>query len=147
MPITFHAPGETRASWSPAMPEPFAGAPLPADYAARVYATAGRVANATAAPESLRLLARCVRGFVPPAIVATTIRLTYLCGNRFRVRNANADWADVRYDVYRTDDAADLTVPPFGEIVLTTARAGTTRLFYAGQLIQTKANGGAACPA
>jgi hypothetical protein len=150
-PIVFRTPSETCATWSPTVAEPRAGAPLPADYATRAHAAAGRVANATAAPASLRLVASCVRGalraFVPPTIVPSTIRLTYLCGNRFRVRNPNADWADVRYDVYRTDDGGDLTVPPNGEIVFTTERTGTTRLFYAGRLVQTKANGGATCTA
>lgn len=87
-----------------------------------------------------------------PAETLTTteiagIRLTYMCGNTFRVRNPNDQEAIVTWDVYQKNESGSLTLPPkpagalHSETFFTTVNKGTVRLFYDGQLIQTKANG------
>jgi hypothetical protein len=87
----------------------------------------------------------------PPLDIAG-IRLTYICGNKFRVRNPNAAVVPVTWDVYNKNESGNLDLPPktagqpYSETFFTTLNKGTVRLFYTGQLIQTKANGGAACP-
>lgn len=81
------------------------------------------------------------------------IRLTYICGNRFRLRNPNYASIQVTYDVYRTSESSSLLLPgrtadqqPYTESFFTTTNRGTVRVFFNGQLIQTKANGGTTCP-
>jgi hypothetical protein len=106
-------------------------------------------------PVRLRRMALCLQTslsavFTPPA-VGSAIQLTYLCGNRFRIRNKNFVDVDVRWDVYNTQEssvesigAASLLVPNFDQQFETIQR-GTVRLFFNGALIQTKANGGTTC--
>jgi hypothetical protein len=82
-----------------------------------------------------------------------SIRLTYICANRFRVRNYNDVEVAARWDVYRTSDSGRVTLPPraggsaYAEVFFETAVRGTTRLFVGSTLVQTKANGGTVCPA
>jgi hypothetical protein len=82
---------------------------------------------------------------------ADSIRLTYLCGNRWRVRNPIADTATVTFDVYGTAERGSLLLParapgqPHSETVFVTANRGTTRLFHRKRLVQTKAPGKTVC--
>ena len=84
--------------------------------------------------------------------VVSGIRLTYICGNKFRVRNPSGVTVPVSWDVYQKNETGSLTLPPratgqlYSETFFTTVNKGTVRLFHEGQLIQTKANGGAVCP-
>ena len=126
----------------------YSGASLPVEHAQQAFAAAKQVANSSA-PADVRLVARCVKeayaAFVPPDVNPSLLRLTYVCGNKFRVQNPNADWADVRYDVEGTDDSGEHEVPPNGEITIETVKKGTTRLYYNGQLVQSLSNGGTTC--
>jgi hypothetical protein len=103
----------------------------------------------------IRYLANCVwhqtRRLVSPTVQVSDIQLTYLCGNRFRIRNRNFVPVRVRWNVYNTTDQGEIVVrgaglvtPPYDQTFTTTTR-GTTRLFVNGALIQTKANGGSTC--
>lgn len=81
------------------------------------------------------------------------IVLTYICGNRFRVRNPNPYVVPMRYDVYGTSEASSIELPPrqpgtsFSETFFSTTHQGTVRLYFGEILVQTKANGGkATCP-
>lgn len=84
--------------------------------------------------------------------VVSGIRLTYICGNKFRVRNPSGVTVPVSWDVYQKNETGSLTLPPratgqlYSDTFFTTVNKGTVRLFHEGQLIQTKANGGAVCP-
>lgn len=135
---------------------PSAGAALPADSARQALVVARAVGGEIAAPTSLRTLARCAQltfsSVASLPVSASSIELTYLCGNQFRVRNLDDEWVDLTCDVDGTDDSGDLTVPPHGEIVVTTDTTGMTRIFVnpdhtqeRGTLVQTRANGGAPC--
>lgn len=79
------------------------------------------------------------------------IRLSYVCGNRFRVHNPNDVALPMRYEVYGQDESGLLSLAPraagapFGETIFTTQARGTVRLFWGTQVIQTAANGGIAC--
>ncbi|MBX9928916.1 MAG: S8 family serine peptidase [Gemmatimonadaceae bacterium] len=95
-----------------------------------------------------------VLGFAPATrelVAPDSIKLTYLCGNRFRVRSWNDVVANVKWDVYKTSDSGRLDLPartagqPYSETVFETRVKGTTRLFFGAALIQTKANGGTVC--
>ena len=133
-----------------------AGTPLPDDYPVQADQTAKSVAADPAASNDVRATAACLHrlldAFVPRAVDPTALTLTYVCGNRFVVRNSNAEWADVTYEVDGNDDHGDLSVPPGGERAFVAEVTGTTRLFYnpghdqpRGQLVRTAPNGGTAC--
>lgn len=86
-------------------------------------------------------------------VQADSIRLTYMCGTRFRVRNPTMSEASVTWDVYGTSTRGALVLPPrppdaaHSETFFETGTVGTVRLFYAGRLVQTKANGNKVCAA
>lgn len=83
---------------------------------------------------------------------ADSIRLSHICGNRFRVQNANDFPAEVHWDVVGSTDTGRVILPPrpagkpFSEVFLTTNATGTTRLFYQAALIETTINLGTPCP-
>jgi hypothetical protein len=81
---------------------------------------------------------------VPP--VGSRILLTYICGNRFRVRNTNTAPVTVSTDVYGTTEKHAFIVQPAKDFFFPNGHKGTVRLFFNGQLVQTKANGGKPCP-
>ena len=80
-----------------------------------------------------------------------SIRLTYICGNRFRVRNPNDTEVTVIWDVYEKSEKGTLVLPPrlegveYSETLFETQNKGTVRLFLDGKVIETKANGGTVC--
>lgn len=81
------------------------------------------------------------------APTAADIKLTYICGNSFRLRNSSADTVTVRYDVYGTTETGPVFLPGrpagalYSETYFTTTNKGTVRVFLGTQLVQTKANG------
>lgn len=96
----------------------------------------------------LRANAEIVRDFVDVA----AIRLTYVCGNTFRIRNSNYVPVTVRYAVAGTSEGASLELPgrssddgPIPETSLTTTATGTVRLLHDGSAIQTAGNAGTVC--
>jgi hypothetical protein len=95
----------------------------------------------------LRSNAEIVRDFVDVA----GIRLTYVCGNTFRIRNLNYVPVTVRYEVAGTTEAGTLTLTGLSSddgpahTPLTTTAMGTVRLLYRGRVIQTVANRGGVC--
>jgi hypothetical protein len=126
----------------------YRGASLPPDFAQQAFMAAKQVATSNASTE-VRLVAQCVQeiysAFVPPDVDPSLLRLTYLCGNKFRVRNANPDWADVRYEVANTDDDGEYEVPPDGEITIETGSTGLTLLYYDDKVVQKARNRRVAC--
>lgn len=130
--------------------------PLPASTRPTVAAVFRDLANGDPEPtvQAAALFLRQAAYYIAPSatpIDANSIRLTYLCGNRFRLRNYNNIELEVRYDVYSTSEARSLfpkarsTPPGYSELVFTTKNRGTVRVFYNQQLVQTKANGNKAC--
>jgi len=82
------------------------------------------------------------------------IKLSYRCGNWFRVRNANATSAAIQYSVYRTSETGSLTLPAaptangspgYSETWLQTTNRGPVLVTYNGTRVAEKPNGGAAC--
>lgn len=85
------------------------------------------------------------------SVPANTVTLTYMCGNRFRLRNRSSVWGAFTYDVYGTAERRTIDVPVSvaptvaSEIFFTTKARGTVRVFWQNRLLQTKANGGTVC--
>jgi hypothetical protein len=81
----------------------------------------------------------------------TAVTLTYICGNKFRLRNKAFLNLTLRYDVYGTPESETLPIemPESGstqrDIFFTTRVKGTVRVFYRAKLLQTKANGNTPC--
>lgn len=125
-------------------------ATLQADSSARVASALDVVRKSASAPAGLRTLAQCARDMlrepIPIRVAPQSIKLTYICGNRYRVRNTSDEWVGVSFDVYQTPERGELTVGPGAEVFFTTLLNGTVRLHYGGALIQTKANGRTTCP-
>jgi hypothetical protein len=88
----------------------------------------------------------------PSASSGAGITLTYVCGNRFRIRNTNSYYIPLTFDVYGVagsgyEVAAAARAPSaaYRDVFFDAMQPGTVRLFAAGKLIQTKANGGKLC--
>jgi hypothetical protein len=82
------------------------------------------------------------------------IVLTYLCGNRFRLRTTFSTPTRLRYDVYRTTEVVEVVAPPtpwgtsYFEQFFETLNRGTVRILDStGTVRETKANGGTSCAA
>jgi hypothetical protein len=122
---------------------------LQADSSQRVASALDQARNDGSAPGAVRALAQCartvLRGAIPITVSSALIRLTYVCGNRFRVRNSSGEWITVAFDVYQTTDKGELTIGPGADLLFTTREKGTVRLFYGGALVQTKENGASVC--
>lgn len=131
---------------------------VPLSFATRaaLVNTAMDMYRSTTLSASSRWFANCVAFHgviqrVPPDPRGADILLTYMCGNRFRVRNRNLVAVRVEYDVYGTSERGSVTLrrasflPSGVDAFFQTTARGTVRLFFNGQLIQTKANGGRVC--
>jgi subtilisin family serine protease len=107
---------------------------------------------------ALTTLLACQTGLVDPAADAVSVsaaqaglRLTYMCGTRFRIRTTRSDTVRVRWDVYRQNDTGSVLVPGVQspatqrDVFFETTARGTTRIFLGTQRIDTKANGGSVC--
>ncbi len=131
-------------------PGPYASrSQLQSDSLRRIVSPMETIKNDPNESQILRDLAACTRNLltiaVPIRVNERNIHLTYICGNRFRVSNSSPESIMVTFDVDQTDKTGDFTVPPNADVVFTARGTGTVRLFYFGQLVQTKANGGLTC--
>jgi hypothetical protein len=122
---------------------------LPATALQRLVATTD-IIRARDSDPIVRDMSRCVRRALtrqaPPRVPFSALRLTYLCGNRFRVHNNGLEWALVKFRVAQTSDSGDLSVGPRDSVAFTTQQTGTTLLFYYGRQVQRVANRGIGCP-
>ncbi|HUX34151.1 MAG TPA: hypothetical protein VMV51_09775, partial [Gemmatimonadaceae bacterium] len=86
-----------------------------------------------------------------PAADPDSVRIHYLCENRFRIRNANDLAIAVQWVVLGTVDSGTVVLParpsgaPFSETFLDVPDSGTVRVFFGGVRIAAARNTGAAC--
>jgi hypothetical protein len=123
---------------------------MPTDYLSRFGTALEAAYRNSTTPSVVRDVARCVRDLIadslPIRVTDSELNLTYICGNRFRVRNTSQEAVSVKYDVYQTSDTGELFVNAGQDVLFTTELRGTTRLFYFDRLVRTKANGNTVCP-
>ena len=115
----------------------------------RVAAVVDRIRTDASEPDLLRSLARCVRPAVkgvPPQVDVSAVRLTYVCGNWFRVRNPTRESLLFEFVAEGTGERRRLRVSAGGERTIATDAPARVRLYYDGRSIQAAANGGAPCP-
>jgi len=83
----------------------------------------------------------------PPPVNTALINLSYVCGNKFKVRNLNTVAVPLTWNVVNGSETGSVTVPAKsqggepGSVFITTIEKRTLRLYYNGQLIATVANG------
>jgi hypothetical protein len=127
-------------------PEYRSATSLPADYVQQLGKALDRVVADASTPPLVRSFAGCGRRAIVGALAASVptsaIRLSYVCGNRFRATNRSSEPINVSYEVSGTKDRRDFTIAPQGETTFTTERRGLTRLFYQGKVVQTISNAG-----
>lgn len=123
--------------------------PLPADYREQLGRAILQVRASPNTPDLVRTFVYCARPalmeLIADAVPISALRLTYVCGNRFRVENQSTESVKVSWKVSGTRARADLVVPSKGERTFTTEQKGPTSLYYRGKLVGTLANGGQAC--
>ncbi len=104
----------------------------------------------------LCVLACCIAGATVPIhagaqVNTSLIKLSYRCGNWFRIRSSNTVDVTVQYSVYRTSENGSVTLPaaptssPFSETWLHTNNRGPVLLNYGGARVAEKANSNAGC--
>ena len=137
----------------PGLRTPHAAAPAaaarPADAPRRMAVIVDRIRTDPTEAELLRNLARCVRPVVkgvPPQVDVHGVRLSYVCGNWFRVSNPTPETLTFAYVAERIGERLGVSVPARGENSIATTAPSSVRLYYDGRLIQTAENRGTSCP-
>jgi hypothetical protein len=88
----------------------------------------------------------------PPTLAVSDIRLSYTCGNYFRIQNANSSEVDLTFKVHRTGEHGTVSLPgkpseyPYSEIYVLTRTKGSLQIYYNGSRVAVKPNGGLTCP-
>lgn len=122
---------------------------LPADFLARMATTTETLMLGPTYPVSVRAFATCIRDTIadeyPYRIPTSAITLTYVCGDKFRVNNSGAFSAEVTYKVNNTSEEGDLVTQPGSYTEFVTETSGLVVLWYMGQPIRERANGGVPC--
>jgi len=122
---------------------------LPANYRATAAATMESIEEDQSSPAQVRGAAHCffigIASRLPfnPA----KLKLFYVCGNKFRIRNQNPVEATVYFTVGKDTATHHVLVGPLAEnSPLTVSNDGKLRIFYNGQEVDSKANGNTPCP-
>ncbi len=82
-----------------------------------------------------------------PPVDTALINASYICGNKFKVRNVNTVAVPLTWNVVNGSETGAVTVPAKqsngepGSVFITTIEKRTLRLYYNGQLIIAVANG------
>jgi hypothetical protein len=80
------------------------------------------------------------------------VTLSYVCGNKFSVKNFTTFDVALSYDVSSSGDLFEVRLPrssgvgDYMERILTAPSAGIMRLFYLGDVIASAGNGATTCP-
>lgn len=95
--------------------------------------------------------ARCVLSHLPPVVFAanvdpSSIRLTYICGNKFLIENVSDTRVLLEYVVVGTTERFKQSIPAGKSQFLHTIETGTMRLSHNGSLLTSKENEGRPCP-
>lgn len=126
------------------------GTPLPVDYRERITATARDLASG-GGDGVVQAAARCVLSHIPsvlssPKVDVSSIRLTYVCGNKFLIENLSDSRVLLEYLVVGTTERFKQSIPAGKSQFLHTINTGTMRLSHNGSLLLSKENEGRPCP-
>lgn len=122
---------------------------LPSAYFEQFGKALLQLLSAPATPAMVRKFAECARPVaretIADAIPASSIRLSYVCDNRFRIKNKSIEDIRVTWRTQRDSDQGDVDLPSKGQVVFTTERPDSTSLYHRGKLVQTVANENEPC--
>jgi hypothetical protein len=143
------------------------GSPMPSNYVGMIKAITQNVLANPGEDVRVRSAAECVRSSenaplisddndpqwaVPVAPVApSTITLSYVCGNQFRLRSTAPYAITVTYRVFETPETGPLVVAAkdavvgYADVFFTTQNQGTVVIRMMEQLVDQKANGNIPC--
>ncbi len=126
------------------------GTPLPVDYRERITATARDLASG-GGDGVVQAAARCVLSHIPnvpssPKVDPSSIRLTYICGNKFLIENLSDSRVLLEYVVVGTTERFKQSIPAGKSQALHTIETGTMRLSRDGSPLVSKENEGRPCP-
>lgn len=85
------------------------------------------------------------------ALTSQAIKVHYLCGNRFRIRNKDNIAIQVGYEVQETGEESVVNMEarpeqgPPSETIFTTRTTGTVQILYNGEVLATERNKGKGC--
>lgn len=136
----------------PATDSSSTGAPMPAGFQSSIYSTMKAIEATAGAPTVVRGAAHCWRVSLAKyePLDTTTITLTYVCQNLFRIMNPNINSYTFTYQSVGANvlmsEKGSITALGFGVTPLSMLYPSTVRLFYNGTQIQSKPNGHTACP-
>jgi hypothetical protein len=123
--------------------------PLPADYLQQLGKAMLQLKASADTPDLVRNFIECVRpatlAAVADAVPTSAIRLSYVCGNRYRVENQSTEPVKVSWAVSGIRAKGQILVPPGGAKTFTAQQRGPTTLYYRGKEVQTEPNGAQPC--
>jgi hypothetical protein len=125
----------------------------------QIMSLASSIYHSTTDDPIVRSAAYCARTALntsfPFPINTSLVTLTFVCGDKFRVHNGNVERAELTWNSYHVPPNARTTATVltrgFTAVdgntngYIRTDSIATARLYYHGQLIQTRANAGTAC--
>jgi hypothetical protein len=121
---------------------------LPADYRQAIIATMTAVEDEAGAPSAVRGAAHCWKVELErqQPFDVSKLKVLYVCGNMFRIQNKSPLPASVTYTVGKSGERGQTLVAPLSTSDFTVVNDGVFKLFYNAVEIDSKANGGTACP-
>ena len=123
---------------------------LPADSLMLVASALENAMRDQGAPPGVREAAKCARrmisGMVPFLVTPEQLRITYVCGRRFRVDNHGEYTASTTYEVIGTSESGPLGIRPDEPQYVTMLSDGAVRLLYNGAAVMTADNEQTTCP-
>lgn len=127
----------------------------PTTLGAQIQSVAASILGSASSPSSLKRIAACAFNTAnylePPAVSASKILLSYVCGNTFVIRNRNYSDVDVRYIEPSGKDTTAVTLyaasplAPNEDLPIILREKGSARLSLNGTIIRTTANTGTTC--
>jgi hypothetical protein len=123
--------------------------PLPASYQDQLGKALLDLRAAAGTPQLVKTFVHCTRpvfsGAIANAVPLAALRLTYLCGNRYRVDNQSTEDVQVSLTVAGSKERIEFGVLAKGTRTVTANDRGTTSLYYRGKLVQSIPNSGKLC--
>jgi hypothetical protein len=123
--------------------------PLPANYQMQLGKALLHLSAAPDTPDLVKVFVNCSRsvtqGAIADAVPLSAIRVTYVCGNRYRVDNRSTESVQLSYQLSGTKQKGGFAVHPRASRTFTARGEGDLSLYYRGKLVQTVQNRGESC--
>jgi hypothetical protein len=133
---------------------------LPADYKHQIKATAASLERSTATPLPVRSAANCVLNLwradahLPTQLLSvepSQLALSYLCANRFAIRNHNTVDVTVEYEIAGGSGKPSVQVigkpdgATYAETIILAGTTSTVHLLFDGEILHTVVGSNTSC--